>query len=58
MHWMRMRPSTADELEYVDYRGRWIEDEDGFDEDEEAGAEEDRPMEDFDPVSSVPVARQ
>ena len=46
---MRMRPTTAEELEYVDYRGRWIEDDEGFDDDDDVGGE-DRPMEDFDPV--------
>ncbi|KAI0030709.1 casein kinase II regulatory subunit-domain-containing protein [Vararia minispora EC-137] len=52
MQWMRMRPTVAEELEYVDYRGRWIEDDEGFDDEDEVRIGEDRPMEDFDPVST------
>ncbi|KAK0468473.1 casein kinase II regulatory subunit-domain-containing protein [Desarmillaria tabescens] len=48
MKWLRMRPESPEELDMVDWRGRWINgDYDGEgDEDEE---EEDRQMEDFDP---------
>lgn len=43
---MRMRPISPEELELVDWRGRWIDDDEEYDEEEE---EEDRQMEDFDP---------
>jgi casein kinase II subunit beta len=52
MQWLRLRPESPEELDMVDWRGRWIdEDEDGegdeYDEDdEEAGGR----MEDFDQV--------
>ncbi|KZV77186.1 hypothetical protein PENSPDRAFT_568598 [Peniophora sp. CONT] len=50
MQWMRMRPGSPSELDKVDYRGRWIDD--GLsDEEDDAEGEDDRPMEDFDPVS-------
>lgn len=52
MQWLRMRPESPEELDMVDWRGRWIDDEDDYDDDEEEGEEEeDRQMEDFDPVS-------
>ncbi|KAF7355372.1 Casein kinase II subunit beta [Mycena sanguinolenta] len=44
MQWLRLRPETAAELDQVDLRGRWIDDEYEDDEDEQ-----DRQMEDFDP---------
>ncbi|KAJ3802820.1 casein kinase II regulatory subunit-domain-containing protein [Lentinula aff. detonsa] len=48
MQWLRLRPESPEELDMVDWRGRWIDDEDDdYDEDEEE--EEDRRMEDFDP---------
>lgn len=48
---MRLRPESPEELEDVDWRGRWIDDEDDqYDDDE--GEMEDRQMEDFDPVRS------
>lgn len=51
MQWLRLRPQSPDELEMVDWRGRWLdEDEDGegdeYDEDEDESGQ----MEDFDPV--------
>ena len=46
---MRMRPITPEELDMVDWKGRWIDDDEEYDEEEE---EEDRLMEDFDPVST------
>ena len=46
---MRMRPLAPEELDTVDWRGRWIDDEEEYEEEEE----EDRQMEDFDPVSSL-----
>lgn len=47
MQWLRLRPQTVEELNSVDWRGRFIdEDED----EEEYEEDEDRPMEDFDPV--------
>ncbi|KAK7061783.1 casein kinase II subunit beta [Favolaschia claudopus] len=45
MQWLRLRPETAEELDQVDWRGRWI-DEDEYEDDED---EQDRQMEDFDP---------
>lgn len=50
MQWMRSRPENAEELDLVDWRGRWIDDDDHYDDDEEH-VDEDRPMEDFDPVT-------
>ena len=47
MQWMRVRPQDAAELDMVDWRGRWYEDEDG-DGYEDSEGDEDRPMEDFD----------
>ena len=49
MQWMRARPENAEELDLVDWRGRWIDDDDQYD-DDEGHVDEDRPMEDFDPV--------
>lgn len=49
MQWLRLRPETPEELDMVDWRGRWINGDDGYDDDEEE-EEEDRQMEDFDPV--------
>ncbi|KAF8655242.1 hypothetical protein AX16_003146 [Volvariella volvacea WC 439] len=46
MQWLRMRPESPSELDMVDYRGRWI-DEDNYDE-EEDDQDGDRRMEDFD----------
>ena len=55
MQWMRLRPETTEELDLVDWRGRWIDDDDHY-EDDQGHIDEDRPMEDFDPVSnSVPA---
>lgn len=48
MRWLRIRPQTAEELEQVDWRGRWIGSDDGYDEDDE-DADNAAPMEDFDP---------
>jgi casein kinase II subunit beta len=53
MLWMRLRPQDPEELDMVDWRGRFYDDEDDeYDHDGGAG-EEDRPMEDFDPVSGA-----
>ena len=52
MKWLRLRPQNPSELELVDWRGRWIDDEDEYDEEDEE-AEEDRQMEDFDPVRFI-----
>ncbi|KAF7332105.1 Casein kinase II subunit beta [Mycena kentingensis (nom. inval.)] len=46
MQWLRLRPESPEELEQVDWRGRWITDSD--EEDEDGFEEEDRQMEDFD----------
>lgn len=46
---MRMRPGSPEEMDRVDWRGRWLdEEEDGYDDEDE---DEDRQMEEFDPVS-------
>jgi casein kinase II subunit beta len=51
MQWLRLRPQSPSELELVDWRGRWIDEDDEYDEDDdEDEEEEDRQMEDFDPV--------
>lgn len=52
MQWMRLRPENAEELDLVDWRGHWIDDDEHYN-DEEERADEDRPMEDFDPVSTI-----
>ena len=62
MQWMRIRPESPEELDEVDWRGRWIDDEeDQYDDGIDGEAEEDRRMEDFDPVrhtlSTVPYQR-
>lgn len=49
MLWMRLRPQNPEELDQVDWRGRFYDDEDD-EYDPEETAEGDRPMEDFDPV--------
>lgn len=43
-----MRPWCPEELDEVDWRGKWIDDEGDYAEEDEV--DEDRPMEDFDPV--------
>lgn len=48
MHWLRLRPESPSELDMVDWRGRWIDEDDEYDDDEEDD-DEDRQMEDFDP---------
>lgn len=48
MQWLRLRPQSPEELDMVDWRGRWIDDEEYGDVDEEE--EGDKQMEDFDPV--------
>ncbi|TFY83962.1 hypothetical protein EWM64_g64 [Hericium alpestre] len=48
MQWMRLRPESPEELDYVDWRGRWIEEEDDYEEDADAESTDDRHMEDFD----------
>ncbi|CAL1700795.1 unnamed protein product [Somion occarium] len=49
MQWMRLRPEDPEELDMVDWRGRWYDDADEDFDEEEAEGDEDRPMEDFDP---------
>jgi casein kinase II subunit beta len=49
MQWLRLRPESPEELDAVDWRGRWINEDDEYDDDVEE-EEEDRQMEDFDPV--------
>ncbi|KAJ3905642.1 casein kinase II regulatory subunit-domain-containing protein [Lentinula edodes] len=52
MQWLRLRPESPDELDMVDWRGRWLDDEDDeYDEDDDE-EEEDRQMEDFDPEAN------
>jgi casein kinase II subunit beta len=54
MQWMRLRPESPEELDEIDWRGRWIDDEeDQYDDGIDGEAEEDRRMEDFDPVRHV-----
>lgn len=52
MQWLRLRPESPEELDMVDWRGRWISEDDEYDDDEEE-EEEDRQMEDFDPVGLI-----
>ncbi|KIY49268.1 hypothetical protein FISHEDRAFT_41704, partial [Fistulina hepatica ATCC 64428] len=47
MQWMRLRPESPAELDMVDYRGKWIDEDDEYDPDDE-DEDGDRPMEDFD----------
>jgi len=49
MQWLRLRPESPEELDMVDWRGRWIDEDDEYDSEEDE-EEEDRQMEDFDPV--------
>jgi len=51
MQWLRLRPESPEELDMVDWRGRWINEDEEYDDEEEE--EEDRQMEDFDPVNSL-----
>jgi hypothetical protein len=54
MQWMRLRPESPEDLDEVDWRGRWIDDEeDQYDDGIDGEAEEDRRMEDFDPVRRI-----
>jgi casein kinase II subunit beta len=48
MQWLRVRPESPEELDMVDWRGRWIDDEE-YDDDDDID-EDDRLMEDFDAV--------
>lgn len=52
MQWLRVRPSEPSEMDLVDWRGRWIQDDEEEDEEDEdySENEEDRAMEDFDEV--------
>jgi len=51
MQWLRMRPETANELDMVDWRGRWkIGNEDDYEDDGDHAPG--GPMEDFDHVSA------
>jgi casein kinase II subunit beta len=43
-----LRPESPEELDMVDWRGRWIDDEE-YDEEEDVD-DDDRQMEDFDAV--------
>ncbi|KAG5649006.1 hypothetical protein DXG03_000355 [Asterophora parasitica] len=47
MHWLRLRPESPGELDLVDWRGRWIDEDDEYDDDDDEDG--DRQMEDFDP---------
>lgn len=46
MQWLRLRPESPEELDMVDWKGRWIDEDDEEDYEEE---DDDRQMEDFDP---------
>lgn len=48
MRWLRLRPETLEELDHVDWRGRWLSSDDEYDDDDEE--EEEGELEDFDPV--------
>lgn len=48
MQWLRLRPESHEELDMVDWRGRWIDDEDQYSDDDD---QDDPMLEDFDPVS-------
>ncbi|PPQ98557.1 hypothetical protein CVT24_004048 [Panaeolus cyanescens] len=48
MQWLRLRPESPEELDSVDWRGRWINEDYDYDDDDQE-EEEDRQMEDFDP---------
>ncbi|KAF8351398.1 casein kinase II regulatory subunit-domain-containing protein [Amanita rubescens] len=53
MQWLRLRPESPAELDQVDWRGHWLDDEDDdYGEDEEELEDEDKQMEDFDPVGT------
>jgi casein kinase II subunit beta len=52
MQWLRLRPESPEELDMVDWRGRWINEDDEYDDDDEP-EDGDRRMEDFDPVRSL-----
>lgn len=47
MQWLRLRPESPEELDMVDWKGRWIDDDD--DDGDYNEEDEDRQMEDFDP---------
>lgn len=49
MQWLRLRPQEPAELDEVDWRGHWYDENDEYDDSDQEN--EDRPMEDFD-VSS------
>lgn len=49
MRWLRLRPETLEELDHVDWRGRWLSSDDEYDDDDDE-EEEDGELEDFDPV--------
>lgn len=51
MQWLRLRPEAPEELDMVDYRGRWLDEDDEYDSEDED--EDDRQMEDFDPVRPI-----
>ncbi|KAF8897596.1 casein kinase II regulatory subunit-domain-containing protein [Infundibulicybe gibba] len=48
MQWLRLRPENPPELDLVDWRGRWIDDDDEYDDDDD-DEDGDKQMEDFDP---------
>lgn len=50
MQWLRLRPESPSQLDMVDWRGRWIDENNPDYETDDDGSEgEDRHMEDFDP---------
>ena len=55
MQWMRLRPQESSELDMVDWRGRFYEDEEEYEDDDHHDDDQDRPMEDFDPVSDFSI---
>ena len=56
MQWLRLRPESPSELDMVDWRGRWLDEDDDYDDDDEDGDLGERQMEDFDNVSCVSLS--
>jgi len=50
MHWLRLRPESPSELDRIDWRGKWIGEDDESYVGEEDETEYDSQMEDFDSV--------
>jgi len=59
MQWLRKRPESPNEMDMVDWRGRWVDEDDEYDDEDEEreDEEEDRQMEDFDAVCASAVQK-